>query len=284
MANGSYAEACAKFDASYEMEPKLGALLNRAACREKVGQTATAWALYREAIGIARGANNGKLEKVARDRAAALEPRLRYLTILVHENAQLDGLVITRNDSQVDPTLWNQRLPVNPGNHEVRVEAPGFVPHTEGITLVDQDVEIEIPRLLARPGASQDVPQPNTPSYRSMSTAHKLALASGAVAAAGLFNGGLFALHSRSKTSAAETRCTADFRCTFEGVRLANEARKAADVAYISYGIGLVTAAAGAVLWFRSPPHSKGAGRDTSAQVIPMLYPDLVGLNVEARF
>jgi hypothetical protein len=284
MANGKHAEACAKFDASYELEPRLGALLNRAACREKLGQTTTAWVLYHEAIGLARRENDPKRETFARDRAAALDSALRYLTISVPEDARLDGLAITRNTTPIEPSLWNQRTPVDPGDHEVRAEAPGFAAHTVRIRVADQDVEIKIRRLVARPGAPEVRPEPDVPGDLGMPKGRKLALASGAVAAAGLINGGLFALRSRSKASAAKELCTADFQCTAEGVVLVDDARTAANVAYVSYGVGLVAVAAAVGLWFTSSPRSGPANRDESARVTPLLHSGLIGLDIEVRF
>ena len=117
-----------------------------------------------------------------------------------------------------------------------------------------------------------------------MPTGRKLALASGVVAAAGLISGGLFALRSRNKTSAAEELCTADFHCTSEGVALVGEARSAADVAYVSYGVGLAATMAAAVLWFTSSPRPGAANHEKSARIIPRLHSSLVGLDIQGRF
>src|SRR6187402_336528 len=49
MTAGKYAEACAAFDASQELKPDIGTLVNQANCREKTGQLASAWGLFADA-------------------------------------------------------------------------------------------------------------------------------------------------------------------------------------------------------------------------------------------
>src|SRR4051812_6541321 len=71
LAAGKYAEACPKFAESQQIDSGLGTLLNLGDCYEKNGQTASAWASFREAASTAARSSDSR-EKVARDRAAAL--------------------------------------------------------------------------------------------------------------------------------------------------------------------------------------------------------------------
>src|SRR5262245_18824387 len=51
---GKWAEACPLYEASYQADPQLGALLYLAECHERIGKTATAWAEFNDAIDLAR--------------------------------------------------------------------------------------------------------------------------------------------------------------------------------------------------------------------------------------
>src|SRR4051794_10726019 len=54
LGEGKIHEACDAFAASQKAEPAVGTLLNLAACHEKEGRTATAWAEFDDAIATAR--------------------------------------------------------------------------------------------------------------------------------------------------------------------------------------------------------------------------------------
>src|SRR3954466_14533076 len=75
-----YAEACPKFSESLRLDSGVGTMLYLADCYEKVGQTASAWGQFREAAAIAKRQNDAR-EKIARERAARLEPKLSRLSI-----------------------------------------------------------------------------------------------------------------------------------------------------------------------------------------------------------
>src|SRR5215468_7183179 len=65
LAAGKLAEACAAFDASEQLEPRVTTELNAAACREQSGELATAWAVYQEAERKARASGDVRLAQIA---------------------------------------------------------------------------------------------------------------------------------------------------------------------------------------------------------------------------
>jgi hypothetical protein len=111
--------ACPKFEASLKLDPGLGAILNLADCYEKNGQTASAWAEFREASAAARASGSKDREDLARQRAAALEPKLSRLTIVVgKQSAQ-----VTRDGTSVDSAAFGTAMPVDPGKHVIEATA-----------------------------------------------------------------------------------------------------------------------------------------------------------------
>src|SRR5688500_12365728 len=152
MAAERYAEACPKFEASQEMDPGLGTMLNLAECYEKTGKTASAWAQYREAIPIARAAGSKARQDLATERAKALEERLSTLTIRAMTGDDDDAhLEIRRDGVPVQRAELGSPIPVDPGEHVIEAVAPGKQPWSSKVQ-VGADaakVSVDIPKLIA---------------------------------------------------------------------------------------------------------------------------------------
>lgn len=119
-AKGDHAAACQKLEASDKLETGLGTKLRLADCREKTGRLATAWAAFREGAALA-ALRKDKREKIARDRAGALEQRLSTLTVEVQDPAaglevKLAGVVLAR-------AAWGTRVPFDGGTYDVEARA-----------------------------------------------------------------------------------------------------------------------------------------------------------------
>src|SRR5262245_2576555 len=65
LAAGKLAEACAAFDASERLDPRPTTELNAAACHERSGELATAWAAYQDAERMARASGEPTLQQAA---------------------------------------------------------------------------------------------------------------------------------------------------------------------------------------------------------------------------
>jgi tetratricopeptide (TPR) repeat protein len=74
MEQGRIAAACDKFEAANKLLPTPGTLLSLADCREKNGQTATAYGAFQEAGILARQKGDEDRDAEAKRRAALLEP------------------------------------------------------------------------------------------------------------------------------------------------------------------------------------------------------------------
>jgi hypothetical protein len=124
VAEGSYAAACSKFSESNRLDPQLGALVHLADCYEKAGRLASAWASWRDAVESAQKLGDPR-EKLARDRAAALGPKLSKLVIEVPARSDLPGLEIKRDGTLVSRSVFGTPIPVDAGEHLIEASAPG---------------------------------------------------------------------------------------------------------------------------------------------------------------
>lgn len=123
--SGRIAEACLQFDASRQVEPTLGTLFRLADCYDRIGRTASAWALFSEAQARAKAAEQPAREGIAAERVANLERRLSKLGLSVGDNVDLPGLELRMNDLVVPRASWGLELPVDPGVQRLRLSAPG---------------------------------------------------------------------------------------------------------------------------------------------------------------
>ncbi|WP_441285879.1 hypothetical protein ACSRUE_25600 [Sorangium sp. KYC3313] len=134
MAQGKYADACPKLEESQRLDPGIGTQFNLAACYEQLGRTASAWSMFLDVAGASRAAGQLEREKVARQRAAALEPRLIRLTITAPADSPAD-LQVKRDGALVGRAQWGTPVPVDPGKHTVEASAAGRAPFARSVEL-----------------------------------------------------------------------------------------------------------------------------------------------------
>jgi hypothetical protein len=262
MSQGNYREACPKFEASLKLDPGVGAMLNLADCYEKNGQTASAWAEFREASAAARAAGSKDREDLARQRAAALDPKLSRLTIVVgKQSAQ-----VTRDGTAVDAAAFGTAMPVDPGKHVIEASAIGKKKWsaTVDVAASGAKVTVEVPALAdeaqvgARPplvpGATKEVDQPSSGS----SSQRTIAIGAGAVGIVGLAAGALFGLKAKSSWNDADGSCPAHVNCSQTAVDAASDAKNQATISTVAFAVGAVGVVGAAVLWFTAPKSSEG--------------------------
>jgi hypothetical protein len=127
---GDWTAACAKFQASMELDPAVGTLLKLAKCHEHEGKLARAWADYEAALSL-NGQRSGQTEarraelaEFATHAMAALRPRIPRLRIVLREKPP--GVHVTRDGQALPAAALDEELPVDPGPVEIVVEAPGY--------------------------------------------------------------------------------------------------------------------------------------------------------------
>ncbi|HEX3759734.1 MAG TPA: hypothetical protein VHW23_13565, partial [Kofleriaceae bacterium] len=277
--DGNVAAACEKLDASERLESSVGTLLNLADCRERNHQLATAWATFRKAVVAARNARDGRREKEARRREKLLAPRLSYLTVNVPEDGRVDGLAITRNGSELDRALWNQRVPVDAGDYELAATAEGYRRWTAQVRIEReaQKAEIEVPALVAEPRPAPE-PAPRAPPVEDAddgptrraptppsrwTTSREIALGVAAAGAAGLGIAIGYGLHGRQLEQQSDVRCPTATCNDARGLSLNADARHAGRIANLGFAAGGgLLAGAIVVWWLGGPSVAPVVGRD----------------------
>lgn len=282
VADGKFAEACPKFEGAQRVAPTPGTLLNLANCYEKAGRTASAWASFRDAISMAKGAGRADLAEQAQKRAAALEPKLARLSVTVTATAA--NLEILRDGTPIPREAWSTPVPVDPGEHVIEAKAPGrkSLRLTAQSPIEGQTATLNVPELEVDPAAASTAPAGSSASASGDGTpgAQPTATNGGAgtdrnsadpgatqrllgigvagLGVAGLIVGGVFAASASSKNddSKAECRSEAPNLCSQAGKDLRDDAQSAGTVATVGFVAGALLIGGGAALFFTAPKAS----------------------------
>ena len=141
-------------------------------------------------------------EKLARDRASALEPNLSKLAVVVSDANRADGMTITRDGTDVGAAQWSLELPIDPGEHRITASAKGRRAWSTKVTVAAAHTErVQIPALQIAP---EDHPAP--PSTGSGQRIVGLVVAG--VGLAGLGVGAAFGVRAKQKADQAAPFCT----------------------------------------------------------------------------
>jgi hypothetical protein len=242
---GRVADACPKLAESHKLDPATGTLIALAACHEKEGRLATAWAEFTEAAARAAQESRDDRRDLAAGRAEQLRPRLSSLTVSVSESiANTPGLSIRRAERPLGRGEWNTPLPIDGGSYAIEVTAPGKLPWRGSVTVPAENAHevVEVPTLLEQPKpAATPVPAPRRPPPRPAPKAPKglssLEWAGIGTAGAGVVTlgvGGYFLGKMLSKKEAAG--CDGN-RCTDDAG--AADLRDAVDAGNVATGLGI---------------------------------------------
>jgi len=260
MTDGRAAEACPKLEESQRLDPKSGTLLNLARCYEESGKLASAWTKYLEAAPAARAAGNPEREAVARERAAALAPRLAKMVVEVDPKLNgLAGLEIRKDGVLMGIAQWGLELPADEGTHKLLAQAPGYKPW-EGSIVVKGEATITralVPMLEVDPtadiGASDVGGRVNVGKPRGLGPQRIAAITAGGIGVLGLGGGAFFGLKARSKKSTADKYCTGSDCTSQVGVDAGDDARSAGSISTVLVAVGAAGVATGVILWFSDP-------------------------------
>jgi len=267
-----YASACPKFKESYALDPGGGTLLNLADCHEKEGKSALAWTTFKEALVVAqRDANQARVE-FAKTHLSALELTLSYVTVNVA--SPVDGLTVTVDGTPLGSAAWGVAVPVDPGPHAVRAEAPSRKPFEQTLEIAKDGGHrevVDVPALeLAEDASGAAVGSATDDKHAGgFLSGRNVGWIAAGVGVVGIGVGGYFGLKAFSdwddRNQACKSGCTAGAKASGES------ASDAATRSTVGFAVGAGALAVGAVLIFTSGGSDKRAARAPTleASVLP---------------
>jgi hypothetical protein len=262
-------EARNSFKRAYDITGALGALRNLAYVEKGLGMTASAARDFRE---LARRApldpkpERRKWAEFAKEEADALEPRVPHLTVKVADN--VPGTKVLLDGVSLPEAAWNTAVPVDPGVHSVRAEAPGRLPFEASATLGEKQEKTIAVAL--------DVDTKPTETSSGPSKIPPLIVAGIGIVGVGVGLGIGYASMKKRDDS-----CDAAKLCDPQGLE---DGRSLANTSTIVTGIGAGVLAIGVVWWALTPSSGARKEGDHGTAVAPWASRDGGGLAAFGRF
>lgn len=296
---GDLEAACPKLEASLKLDPAIGTRLHLADCYDRLGKTASAWATFLEVASLARIEGQTAREEIALTRAKALEPRLCRFDVRVPEANRVPDLTVEIGEVLVPQPSWGLALPFNPGQHTLRVGAPGYKDYE---TVIDTPAEgqtavLEVPALWPAP---PDAPAPPTiagskrPSHETPeadantgTTQRIWGIVLGGLGLAGVSAGAVLGTQAILKNDASMAHCRPDdpSLCSARGVELREESFTYATGSTVALVVGGGGVAAGLAVFFTAPwPPEPEAQRVGVRGFAPFVGPDAAGFSLGGRW
>lgn len=302
MADQRYADACPKFEASFDLDPGIGGELNIAKCYEEWGKLARAYRAYADAEQQAKNAGDARAPKI-RELVVKLEPQVPRLVIKVPKTPEfqdvrisVDGMVVSKADlgrpylvdpgpKQIEYALANGTrqtllIPIERGaTKEITLELPrevraGRDTTTTGARTKPPKNGIADDKRGRRGRIGEDLGKDNTadvsPPGRNMRIAG-IVTSSAGVVAIGVSTA--LALSARSKYNGAlDSHCQGvKNACDLQGLAETRDARKSANVATIVFSVGLAATVGGIALYIAAPKGEKA--RESAYYIVPDVSP-----------
>ncbi|MEY2932421.1 MAG: hypothetical protein RL033_3170 [Pseudomonadota bacterium] len=299
MSGDKYAEACPKFEESLRLDPGMGTQFNLAHCWEKLGRSASAWALFLDVAAAARASNQPEREAAAKDRATLLEGKLTRLRLVVPEPTA--GTKIYRDQQEVGRAAWGTAMAIDPGDHVIRVVAPGKKDWTHDVKLPPnaRTFSVTVPTLEELPVAQQGSEEPKAatvPTYTSVPRdggdnrgTSVAALVVGGIGVAALATGTVFALQGYADNREALKMCRSGANkneCDGPPERerheqLVRDAKREQLIGLVTLGIGGAAVVTATVLLLTA---NGDAPEQASLQVNPLWAEGRLGASLTGRF
>lgn len=265
--------ACAKFEESLKFNSQaIGTMLNVALCDEKQGRYASAIARFTEARDRAKEGNMPEHLKAAQEHIDALADKVPHVSIVLEEELPDTKVVI---DDKLVRLSAIANLPVDPGERQIEVSAPGRLPYQTKVTVTSggAPIDVRIPRL-----------EKSVTVKSSRRTIGKITTVVGVVAIGTSVGLGLYANHKyQAQFDGMPAPCrtvNGIKQCNPDGYAATNNAILIGNVGTVVGVVGLVAAGVGAYLWLRSPSEHG----ERKVAFVPQVGPDGTGIAAVGHF
>ena len=252
-----FEEACPKLAESQRLEPSTGTLLNLAVCHEKQGKLASAWNEFQAALASARRDGREDRMRFAEEHIKAIEPNLSRLTITLPKESDVEGLEVQLDGTKVGRPALGVALPVDPGTHEITVNAPGKKPWQSSIEIPDGPGQqsVSIPVLSDAPaeaGAATTTADVQDSERKGGKTQRYVAYGTAGLGLVGIGLGAGFGLSALGKFSSSNKNGCDENNCNTEGANLRDAARTSGDISTVAFIAGGVLLGSAVVLLHRA--------------------------------
>jgi serine/threonine-protein kinase len=275
MKAGQYAAACPKLEESQRLDRSTSTEFHLADCYEHTSRPASAWALFLQVASESKSAGRGDAERLARQRANDLAPKVSRLTVTVPSGSQVDGLQVKRDAEVVGQAQWGSAVPVDPGKHTIAATASGRIDWSTTVEVGEaKPAIVEVPALVLAPlppvavappsdatspaSASPTQSEAGNDAARSGSRRRTIGLVVVGAGIVALGVGTYFGLQALSKNSDSHRNCSGN-DCRLAGFNERNDARSTGDLSTALVLAGAAAVAGGAVLWLTAPRHVASA-------------------------
>lgn len=260
-----WATACKKFRESHDREPAPGTLLNLADCEENQGKLRDALAHFDAA---SRLFHAGERLTYARQRAAAVERRIPKMTVRLRPTSPI-GSRIVLDGAPLDTARLGTTMPVDPGEHEVVVTAPGRADVRSAVRLAEgESRELEMdagpvqnasappaaappPALAAAEPPARQVAEIDHKAEEGASRLRTLGWVGVGVGAASFGLGIIGGIGTLEAKSAADKNCTP--ACNADGMDAQSRGKTFSTIGTAGFVIGAIGLAGGITLLLTNP-------------------------------
>jgi hypothetical protein len=245
-------------------------------CLETSGRLASAWAEFKEAAAMAAQRKDPRL-RIAQERAAALEPRLSKLNLVVSAESAAPGLQIRRDGMLVGGAEWGLPVPLDPGIHSVAATAPGRHAWSTTIEIRTEaavlPITIPVLQIDSASASNSSAPDPSSSGDAAVrasagKTQRTVGLAIGGAGVVGLVIGTVAVISAKATYDDSSSHCNASNECDAAGKQDRSSAISRATVASVALGAGAAALVGGGIVYFTAPAgrtslavaHSAGGG------------------------